>query len=99
MSSHKPAVAAPEAQGEITFVSSAPPIPQQSCSDVQVPPYVLHGLLQLQASEPLHALPLSSYSFGEPSFYWPFGDVEQMVQLDSKVEVAGGILQLANSAV
>ncbi|KAM3313677.1 hypothetical protein ACQJBY_032922 [Aegilops geniculata] len=99
MSSHKPAVAAPEAQGEITFVSSAPPIPQQSCSDVQVPPYVLHGLLQLQASEPLHALPLSSYSFGEPSFYWPFGDVEQKVQLDSKVEVAGGILQLANSAV
>ncbi|VAH90159.1 unnamed protein product [Triticum turgidum subsp. durum] len=100
MSSHKPtAAAAPEAQGEITFVSSAPPIPQQSCSDVQVPPYVLHGLLQLQASEPLHALPLSSYSFGEPSFYWPFGDVEQKVQLDSKVEVAGGILQLANSAV
>ncbi|XBH85317.1 hypothetical protein VPH35_073262 [Triticum aestivum] len=100
MSSHKPAAApAPEAQGEITFVSSALPIPQQSGSDVQVPPYVLHGLLQLQASEPLHALPLSSYSFGEPSFYWPFGDVEQKVQLDSKVEVAGGILQLANSAV
>ncbi|KAM3229272.1 hypothetical protein ACQJBY_060264 [Aegilops geniculata] len=98
MSSHKPA-AAPEAQGEITFVSSAPPIPQQSGSDLQVPPYVLHSLLQLQASEPLHALPLSSYSFGESSFYWPFGDVEQKVQLDSKVEVAGGILQLANSAV
>lgn len=100
MSSHKPAAAAPEALGEITFASSAPPIPQQqSGSDVPVPPYVLHSLLQLQASEPLHALPLSSYSFGEPSFYWPFGDVEQKVQLDSKVDVAGGILQLANSAV
>ncbi|KAE8785837.1 AP2-like ethylene-responsive transcription factor AIL5 [Hordeum vulgare] len=99
MSSHKPA-AAPEPLGRITFAPSAPPIPEQQWgSDMPVPPYVLHGLVQLQASQPLHALPLSSYSFGEPSFYWPFGDVEQKVQLDSKVEVAGGILQLANSAV
>ena len=48
----------------------------------------------------MRALPLPSYGgVGEPSFYWPFVDVEQKLQLDdSKMEVVNGILQLANSA-
>jgi AP2-like factor (ANT lineage) len=48
----------------------------------------------------MHALPLSSYGgVGVPAFYWPFGEVEQKVQLDGKMEVVDGILQLANPAV
>uniref|UniRef100_A0ACD5YMR2 Uncharacterized protein n=1 Tax=Avena sativa TaxID=4498 RepID=A0ACD5YMR2_AVESA len=96
---YKPA--APEAQqGQITFTASAPPFPQQQLSN-GVSPYLLHSLLQLPPSAPMHALPLSSYGVvGEPSFHWPFGDAEQKVQLDdSKMEVVDGILQLANSAV
>jgi AP2-like factor (ANT lineage) len=95
---YKPA--APEAQqGQITFAASAPPFPQQLSNGVS--PYLLHSLMQLPLSAaPMHALPLSSYgSVGVPGFYWPFGDVEQKVQLDDKMEVVDGILQLANSAV
>ncbi|KAM0875197.1 hypothetical protein ACQ4PT_036895 [Festuca glaucescens] len=93
--------AAPEAQQvqQITFAASTPPFPQQLSNGVS--PYLLHTLLQLPpSSAPMHALPLSSYGgVGVPGFYWPFGEVEQKVQLDDKVEVVDGILQLANSAV
>ncbi|KAM0914158.1 hypothetical protein ACQ4PT_011700 [Festuca glaucescens] len=93
--------AAPEAQQgqQITFAASAPPFPQQLSNGVS--PYLLHTLLQLPPSAaPMHALPLSSYGgVGVPAFYWPFGEVEQKVQLDDKMEVVDGILQLANPAV
>uniref|UniRef100_A0ACD5X009 Uncharacterized protein n=1 Tax=Avena sativa TaxID=4498 RepID=A0ACD5X009_AVESA len=87
LNSHNYKPAAPEAQqGQITFATSAPPFPQQLSNGVS--PYLLHSLLQLPPSAPMHALPLSSYGVvGEPSFHWPFGDVEQKVQLDdSKME-------------
>jgi AP2-like factor (ANT lineage) len=93
--------AAPEAQQvqQITFATSAPPFPQQLSNGVS--PCLLHTLLQLPPSAaPMHALPLSSYGgVGVPAFYWPFGEVEQKVQLDGKMEVVDGILQLANPAV
>ncbi|KQK21962.1 hypothetical protein BRADI_1g64240v3 [Brachypodium distachyon] len=92
LESHKPA--APEAQGQIAPVS-APPFSQQPSNNLQS--HLFHSLLPLPPCEPLQALPVpAGYSFGEPS--WPFGDVEQKVQLDSKMEVAGGLLQLANYA-
>ena len=45
-------------------------------------------------------LPIYNYSsgFGEPSFYWPYGNVEQKVQHESKLELVDGLLQVANSA-
>uniref|UniRef100_A0A0E0KCW8 AP2/ERF domain-containing protein n=1 Tax=Oryza punctata TaxID=4537 RepID=A0A0E0KCW8_ORYPU len=95
---------APEAGGQITLRSS-PPISQQSSS---APPYLLHNLLQFQPCGPPYqppppqALPLpGSYSFAEPvGFYWPYGDGEQKVQLNSnKVGMASGaLLHLANAA-
>lgn len=86
---------APEAEGQITLAT--PPFSQQSSNNV--PPYLLHNLLQLQPCEPPQALPLPGYyNFGEPSFHWPLGNVEQKVQLDSKMDLASGLLQLANSA-
>ncbi|XP_047072575.1 AP2-like ethylene-responsive transcription factor AIL7 [Lolium rigidum] len=90
--------AAPEAQ-QVQQITSAPPFPQQLSNGVS--PCLLHTLLQLPPSAaPMHALPLSSYGgVGVPGFYWPFGEVEQKVQLDGKMEVVDGILQLANPAV
>ncbi|CAM0872921.1 unnamed protein product [Alopecurus aequalis] len=99
LNSHSYKPVAPEAQQGQTSFASAPPFPQQLSNGVS--PYLLPNLMQLQSSAPMHALPLSSYGgVGEPSFYWPFVDVEQKVQLDeSKMGVVDGMLKLANSAV
>ncbi|XP_006651322.2 AP2-like ethylene-responsive transcription factor AIL7 [Oryza brachyantha] len=93
-SSNKPA---PEAEGHITL--SSPPISQQSSNSGSAAPCLLHNLLQFQPCGPPQALPLPGYSYAEPGFCWPFGDGEQKVQLNSKVEMANGfLLHLGNAA-
>ncbi|KAL6645691.1 hypothetical protein ACP70R_017299 [Stipagrostis hirtigluma subsp. patula] len=89
---------APKEEGQVTV--STPPISQQS-SNSSLPPYFFPNLLQLVPSQPPQALPLLpgyNYSSGEPSFYWPYGNVEQKLQLDSKLEIVNGLLQLSNFA-
>uniref|UniRef100_A0A0D9VTA9 AP2/ERF domain-containing protein n=1 Tax=Leersia perrieri TaxID=77586 RepID=A0A0D9VTA9_9ORYZ len=86
---------APEAEGQIALHS--PAISQQS-SNSSVPNYLFHNLLQFQPYGPPQALPLLGYNFAEPGFYWPLGDEEQKVQPNTKVEMANGLLHLANYA-
>ncbi|KAL6902253.1 hypothetical protein ACP4OV_005129 [Aristida adscensionis] len=88
---------APEQEAQVTF--STPSFSQQSSNSL--PPCFFPNLLQPQPSQPPQALPLLPgycYSIGEPSFYWTIGNVEQKLQLDNKVEIASGLLHLANSA-
>ncbi|KAL5219192.1 hypothetical protein ABZP36_019876 [Zizania latifolia] len=89
---------APGAEGQITL--SSPPISQQSSSSNNASPYLINSLLQFQPCGPPHpqALPLPGYNFAEHGIYWPFGDVEQKVHVDSKVEMVNGRFQLANYA-
>ncbi|KAF0914925.1 hypothetical protein E2562_032837 [Oryza meyeriana var. granulata] len=87
---------ASEAEGQITL--SSPPISQQSSNSSRAPSYLLHNLLQFQPCGPPQALPLPGYNFAEPVFYWPFGDGEQKVRHNSKVEMANGLVHLANAA-
>ncbi|XP_062211039.1 AP2-like ethylene-responsive transcription factor AIL7 [Phragmites australis] len=87
---------APEAEGKVTL--STPTSSSQQSSN-SLPSYFFPNLLQ-PLSQPLQVQPLPSYnySFGEPNFHWPYGNVEQKVQLDSKLEVVNGLLQLASTA-
>ncbi|KAG8063617.1 hypothetical protein GUJ93_ZPchr0003g16855 [Zizania palustris] len=90
---------APGTEGQITI--SSPPISQQSISNNNASPYLTNGLLQFQPCGPPpqpQALALPGYSFAEPGIYWPFGDVEQKVRVDSKIEMVNGRFQLANYA-
>ncbi|KAG2541257.1 AP2-like ethylene-responsive transcription factor PLT2 [Panicum virgatum] len=91
---------APEAQGQAAL--SAPSFSQSQQSSNSLPPYFLPNLHQPLPHQPPLAQPLPIYNyssgFGDPSFYWPYGNVEQKVQLDNKLELVNGLLQLANSA-
>ncbi|PUZ41366.1 hypothetical protein GQ55_9G499100 [Panicum hallii var. hallii] len=91
---------APEAQGQAAL--SAPSFSQSQQSSNSLRPYFLPNPQQPLPPQPPLAQPLPIYNyssgFGEPSFYWPYGNVEQKVQLDSKLELVNGLLQLANSA-
>ncbi|TVU47281.1 hypothetical protein EJB05_06876, partial [Eragrostis curvula] len=89
---------ASETQGQVTL-NAPSSFSQQSSNSLQ--PYLLPNLqqqLQTQPSHPLQVLPPPDYNYVyEPNFYWPYGAVEQKVQLDSKLEMVNGLLQLANS--
>ncbi|RLN40600.1 hypothetical protein C2845_PM01G13200 [Panicum miliaceum] len=91
---------APDAEGQAAL--SAPSFAQSQQSSNNLPPYFLPNLQQPLPPQPPLALPLPIYNyssgFGEPSFYWPYGNVEQKVQLDSKLELVNGLLHLAKSA-
>nr|CAB3501012.1 unnamed protein product [Digitaria exilis] len=75
----------PEAKGQVTL-SAPPPFssPSQQSSN-SVPPYFLPNIQQPQPQPP---------SF---PFYWHYGNVEQKLQPNSKLEIVNGLLQLANS--
>ncbi|CAL4922343.1 unnamed protein product [Urochloa decumbens] len=91
------------AEGQVAL-SAPPSFSQSQQSSNSVSPYFLPNLQQPLQPQPPLAQPLPSYNynysfgFGEPSFYWPYGNVEQKVPLGSKLEIVNGLLQLAKSA-
>lgn len=98
----------PAPEAECQAVLSAPSFSQSQQSSNSLPPYFLPNLQQPHPQPPqlplAQPLPIYNYGsgfgfgYGEPSFYWPYGSVEQKVQLDSKLEIVNGLLQLAKSA-
>nr|CAB3496120.1 unnamed protein product [Digitaria exilis] len=99
----------PEAKGQVTLSAAPPSFSPSQQSSNSVPPYFLPNIQQPQplSSQPPLAQPLPIYNYsytsgfgsGEPSFpfYWHYGNVEQKLQPNSKLEIVNGLLQLANS--
>ncbi|CAN6295318.1 unnamed protein product [Urochloa humidicola] len=93
----------PEAEGQAAL-SVPTSFSQSQQSSNSLPPYFVPNPQQPLQPQPPLAQPLPFYNynyssgFGEPSFYWPYGNVEQKVQLGSKLEIVNGLLQLAKSA-
>ncbi|KAJ1297414.1 hypothetical protein BS78_01G374300 [Paspalum vaginatum] len=86
---------APEAEGQAAL--NGPPFPQSQQSSNSLPPSFFPNLLQPPPSQALQAHPLPSYNnnsfgFGETRFYWPYGNLEQKVQLHSKLNIVNGLL-------
>ncbi|CAL4939100.1 unnamed protein product [Urochloa decumbens] len=91
------------AEGQAAL-SAPPSFSQSQQSSNSLPPYFIPNLQQPLQPQPPLAQPLPFYNynyssgFGEPNFYWPYGNVEQKVPLGSKLEIVNGLLQLTKSA-